>query len=115
MIPPLPPLFAYVFSCYDYPRGFFQKLETILPETRNMTNADCLASLMGDGRRGVCVTARLPRPRVIIDACFLHAGGLAEVITGVSASDVARRFSYPFGTQQPLPGLPIMSGSKLCK
>jgi hypothetical protein len=68
---PLPlPLFAYVFSCYDYPRRF-QKLETILPETRNMTNADCLALLMGDGRRGVCVTARLPRPRVIIDACFL--------------------------------------------
>ena len=59
-----------------------------------------------------CVTARLPRPRVTIDACFLHAGGLAEVITGVRASDVARRFSYPFGTQQPLPGLP-MSGSKL--
>jgi len=27
---------------------FFQKLETILPETRNMTNADCLALLMGD-------------------------------------------------------------------
>ena len=26
---------------------FFQKLETILPETRNMTNADCLALLMG--------------------------------------------------------------------
>ena len=78
-----------------------------------MTNADCLASLMGDGRRGVCVTARLPRPRVIIDACFLHASGLAEVITGVSASDVARRFSYPFGTQQPLPGFSIMSGSKL--
>ena len=25
-----------------------QKLETILPETRNMTNADCLALLMGD-------------------------------------------------------------------
>ena len=50
MIPPLLPLFAYVFSCYDYPRGFFQKLETILPETRNMTNADCLALpvLMGD-------------------------------------------------------------------
>ena len=27
---------------------FFQKLETIFPETRNMTNADCLALLMGD-------------------------------------------------------------------
>ena len=27
---------------------FLQKLETILPETRNMTNADCLALLMGD-------------------------------------------------------------------
>ena len=27
---------------------FFQKLETILPETRNMTNADCLALLMED-------------------------------------------------------------------
>ena len=27
---------------------FPQKLETILPETRNMTNADCLALLMGD-------------------------------------------------------------------
>ena len=27
---------------------FFQKLETILPEMRNMTNADCLALLMGD-------------------------------------------------------------------
>jgi hypothetical protein len=26
----------------------YQKLETILPETRNMTNADCLALLMGD-------------------------------------------------------------------
>ena len=25
-----------------------QKLETILPETRSMTNADCLALLMGD-------------------------------------------------------------------
>ena len=27
---------------------FPQKLETILPETRNMTNSDCLALLMGD-------------------------------------------------------------------
>ena len=27
---------------------FLQKLETILPETRNMTNSDCLALLMGD-------------------------------------------------------------------
>ena len=27
---------------------FLQKVETILPETRNMTNADCLALLMGD-------------------------------------------------------------------
>ena len=58
-----------IFECHgpklDDVRGddFPQKLETILPETRNMTNADCLALLMGDGRRGVCVTARPPRPR----------------------------------------------------
>ena len=32
----------------DGPGVFLQKLETILPETRNMTNADCLALLMGD-------------------------------------------------------------------
>ena len=40
-----------IFECpkLDDVRGdFFQKLETILPETRNMTNADCLALLMGD-------------------------------------------------------------------
>ena len=35
--------------CKKRIRGvFLQKLETILPETRNMTNADCLALLMGD-------------------------------------------------------------------
>ena len=37
-----------IFECpkLDDVRGdFFQKLETILPETRNMTNADCLALL----------------------------------------------------------------------
>ena len=40
-----------IFECpkLDDIRGvFLQKLETILPETRNMTNADCLALLMGD-------------------------------------------------------------------
>ena len=46
-----------IFECpkLDDVRGdFFQKLETILPETRNMTNADCFAllweTLMGDDR-----------------------------------------------------------------
>ena len=43
-----------IFECHgpklDDVRGddFPQKLETILPETRNMTNADCLALLMED-------------------------------------------------------------------
>ena len=40
-----------IFECpkLDDVRGdFFQRLETILPETRNMTNADCLALLMED-------------------------------------------------------------------
>ena len=40
-----------IFECpkLDDIRGvFLQKLETILPETRNMTNADCLALLMGN-------------------------------------------------------------------
>ena len=32
----------------DIRGDFSQKLETILPETRNTTNADCLALLMGD-------------------------------------------------------------------
>ena len=43
--------YAHYFECpkLDDIRGdFSQKLETILPETRNTTNADCLALLMGD-------------------------------------------------------------------
>ena len=38
----------HVTTGLDIRGVFLQKLETILPETRNMTNADCLALLMGD-------------------------------------------------------------------
>ena len=40
-----------IFDCLkldDVRSGFFQRLETILPETRDMSNAECLALLMGD-------------------------------------------------------------------
>ena len=40
-----------IFDCPkldDVRSGFFQRLETILPETRDMSNAECLALLMGD-------------------------------------------------------------------
>ena len=40
-----------IFECpklVDIRGIFLQKLETMLPETRNMTNADRLALLMGD-------------------------------------------------------------------
>jgi hypothetical protein len=42
-----------IFDCLkldDVRSGFFQRLETILPETRDMSNAGpgCLALLMGD-------------------------------------------------------------------
>jgi len=42
------PLFIYLFIYLLSIYLFFQKLETNLPETHNMTNAGCLALLMGD-------------------------------------------------------------------